>query len=303
MNNTEKRPYEILEKYVTMSADEFVSYDVGKDCIDQNTGSDYKADVSIEAMTIAESAYSPTFRDFFDNGTWNLVPQKTMTVNGQNGQKIVLNKEKLKYEFVYRKVVEKDYSLRGDTMNTATITNAEYRKLNNTEELPDEAYVLMNLYHTAGNFFLVPYKNGHSLTLSRRETGPSRGYFDLFLLAVYNFFSGKTDYTGSLASVLKDEGLADFYKRYLTERFVTNNVLSWDKYIEINYLQDYVEGSKENGYGRPIELWPGHFTGKVMPQTEEEFILFYNNAADRTRKRGKRIYLVLKKKMTSIAKM
>ncbi len=314
MNDEKKRPYEVLEKYLAMNEDEFVSHDVVRDCIDPYTGSpllngeetpeekcmksedpgfDYDADVSLEAMIIAKNAYLPAMTGFDE--TWKLVPQESVIVNGENGQKKVFNKEKLKYELVYEVVIKKEYTLRGDTMNTVAATNKEYCRLFKTETLLPLAFELIDLYHTLGNFFLVPHKNGYSVA-GARESGPSKGYFDRFLLAVYNFFFGINDYSRSLSSVLKDDDLAGFYKSYLREKFSLDGNLSWNKFIEVNFLQDYVEGSRESGYGKPIEFWSGHFAGKVMPETKGEFILFYETAADRIRKRGQRIYCALQKK-------
>ena len=249
---------------------------------------------SIEAMTIAKQIYLPAMTDFDE--VWKLVPEKSLTFKGQNDRKDAGNTEKLKYELIYEKVIRKEYSLRGDSINIVSVTNDEYRRLFKTDTLPVQACYLMDLCQTPGNFFLIPYKNAYSVT-DARKSGSTKGYFDRFLLAVYNFFFGITDYSGSLNSVLKDDDdLAEFYKSYLSEKYTSDGNLSWNKFVEVNFLQDYVEGFTESGYGKPIEFWPGHFTGKAMPETEGEFILFYENAADLIRKRGDRINLRLQGK-------
>lgn len=39
---------------------------------------------------------------------------------------------------------------------------------------------------------------------------------------------------------------------------------SWGKFVEENYMQDFVERPKNGSFGKPKELWNGHFADYLV---------------------------------------
>lgn len=83
--------------------------------------------------------------------------------------------------------------------------------------------------------------------------------------------------------------------------------MKWNNFVEANSLGDYLDehGGWDNfvkkdadgqHYGRPRELWTGHFSGNVTPDTEEQFQQFFENATKWIKNRGKYMFYKLKTK-------
>lgn len=59
----------------------------------------------------------------------------------------------------------------------------------------------------------------------------------------------------------------------------------WNMFVEQTFMNPFVQQEGKN-FGRPWELWKGHFTGNVFPEKEGEFEQFFKNAKVRILKRG-----------------
>lgn len=295
---------EAIENILSLTKDEFIRHDVVGDCIDpytqkpllngdetpmekyqsfKNANFDYDADVSIQAMCAAREAYAPLFEEGGDKDGWYFQPQDDYDYK--------YNKEKLKLEI---KNDSKTYTYRGDTMNTIATTLGEFRRIfGTTVELPEEADRLADLYHTFGNFMLLPYRSGSSIN-RLRGFKKSHDYFDLFLLAVYNSYftsAAQAEKSWKMVDILGENSRAlTLFFEYLGQIYGLEKYSGWNHFIEYNLLQDYVELNPDGSFGKPKELWNGHFTGDVMPKTMDEFKQFWKNAADRILARGARIF-------------
>lgn len=335
-----KEKQQILQNILSKSEEEFVHYDVALDCINPETGqplinaSDdtltrfyafrnnnicYDADASLEANVIYEKVFEPIY---------NMIDPKVIRKQcDKDANKF--NAYGLKYE-----LGEADctggISFRGDTMNSVATTNRAYLKhkelhYKNTGvnfPYPEEALKLMDLYHTPGNFMILPWCAESSINCDR-GTGNAKDYFDLFLMAIYNSFlvyNHKDWCNGiSLAGVLKNRKTVTFMRGYLTSyldddeyRFGTERCQQiddiedgcmlidyagpgWESFVEKNLLQDFVEVGPRGHYGRPKEFWNGHFddfirSGNALPKEEERFFEFWNNSAEWIQLRSRRIY-------------
>ena len=322
MKTDKKTIDDAYRRIINHSKSGFAGYDVVSDCIDPRNGKhlfdpastsyerfstfrnndiDYDADASIEANVI----YDRTFGSIINR----LDKKSIRTEQDLLGR---YNRYGLKYE-----LGDPDssggLSFRGDTMNSVATTNRAYywshKELHNDKKMdgfpwPNETLKLMDLYHTPGNFMILPFREGFSINCAR-GTGSTHDYFDLYLLAIYNFYLKQNErdpYNDiTLGSVLKnDKELVLFMTDYLLpfmedDKDMTDNVLpGWQSFIEKNLFRDFV-GQNEYGYfDRPKELWEGHFNDPPetngKPATEEQFMQFYTNAADSIRKRSGRIY-------------
>lgn len=322
------------ERVMNRSELDFELYDVVKDCINPVTGKplvdfmsstltnfyafrnndiDYDADASIEANIIYEKLFS------FVNRVDKKVIRPQMDNYGR------YNRYGLKFELGEPNCTG-GLSYRGDTMNSVATTNRGYYWLHKEQQgkfvWPEEAIRLMEVYHTPGNFMVLPYREGFSINQAR-GTGDTRDYFDLYLLAIYNFFleaAGRQSiYEVSLDFVLKyNRSLVTFMTQFLTPfieedkcRFsekdcqliddiadtsmlISNVLPGWEAFIEDNFLQDFVKLNEYGHYGEPKELWKGHFVtynkchGK--PYKEKQYFEFWTNAAEWIQRRCKRMF-------------
>ncbi|MCR5734149.1 MAG: hypothetical protein K6G22_06010 [Lachnospiraceae bacterium] len=333
------------DSLMSLEKEDFILHDLVLDCIDPRTGKplvdpsdstltrfykfrkneiDYDADSSIEANVIYENVFGRIM---------NRIEKKVIRRQYDNND--LYNKFGLKYE-----LGEPDcrggVSFRGDTMNSVATTTRAYfwahKEMHRTRKRedfpwPKEAQNLMDLYHTPGNFMVLPYIKDISINKSR-GVGNTRDYFDLFLLAVYNFFLEKNGQTPEEKMSLRymfnnDERTELFMTYYLmpyinddmrrfdtipcqlvddiedSSRLIDYVVPGWESFVEKNYLQDFVSTGHYDHYSKPLELWRGHFEEKsiryALPCQEEEFFEFWENAADRIKKRSARIYDALHK--------
>lgn len=82
----------------------------------------------------------------------------------------------------------------------------------------------------------------------------------------------------------KNSELYELYKQWLNS-FQDDGKPSWQCFIEKNYLQDFVNQNEDGSYGKPKELWRGHFSdffsGKkgALPYRIEQIEQFCGNAS------------------------
>ena len=314
------------KRLMNMSLEEFASYDPTTDCISPLTGKkivddfdttmerfekfrnneiDFDADMSLEACLIAKKVFPFVYSD----GIFKHNIHTVLSV-----RKGRFNRYCLKYELGGRRTriaydkeddFDAEIGFSGDVMNSVWTTISEYKNIFKCgeAELPKEALDLIDVYHTMGNFMMIPSKLP-SVNMARGTfKGKSRDYFDLYLLAIYNFYQkkcgketvGNWDIEDVLGECSKFKHFIDFL-----ESFKKNEapIPDWNTFVKENYFQDFVE-RKENGYGMPKELWTGHFKcvpgENVKPLTKEQFTEFFVNAAQCIKCRSVRIYEAMKK--------
>ena len=84
-----------------------------------------------------------------------------------------------------------------------------------------------------------------------------------------------------MADILGENSRAlTLFFEYLGQIYGLEKYSGWNDFIEYNLLQDYVELNPVGSFGKPKELWRGHFTGDVMPKTMDEFKQFWKNAME-----------------------
>lgn len=145
--------------------------------------------------------------------------------------------------------------------------------------LPSYITEFLDVVYTPGNFIPIPAGcNVYTL----------KDYFDLKLFCIYNWYQDRFD--AHIMEIVNDSKcrsttqsrLSD-YKRWL-ERFG-----DWDAFVSAHDLQPFVAKSGSH-FGRPRELWDGHFESCFeLPRTEGEFEQFFVNARIRILARGKLI--------------
>lgn len=162
--------------------------------------------------------------------------------------------------------------------------------------------IFLRVNYTLGNFMPVPFIGQNSGQFnSPRGFGSSKDYWDLAMVCIYNFYNSdkkikknnKDVYTLNwlLQSNNKNEELC---KKWLYSFGYGQN--GWNNFIERNYLQDWVE-DKEQGFGKPLELWDGHFEGDVEPKEKPQFEQFFKIASIRVIARSVRIAQELNKNL------
>ena len=321
------------------SEDEFLKYDVCTDCVDPETDEplirkddsiltrfyafrnnkiDYDADASLEANIVYERVF---------NSIINRLDEKKIRKQCDYGGRY--NKYGLKYE-LGEPECKGGLSYRGDTMNSVAMLNRQYywkhKELHSNATgkefpWPVEALRLINTYHTMGNFMILPFRENFSINQVRGQ-GMTKDYFDLYLLAVYNYYMVEAGqepvYDVCLEHVLGyNRKLKWFFKFYLSmfieedawypenhgqlvddieDNYILRSQIlpGWQSFVEKNLFQDFVSPNEYGQHGMPKELWSGHFskynTYTCGPKREEQFFEFWTNAADRIEKRSRRIF-------------
>lgn len=200
------------------------------------------------------------------------------------------------------------FCYRGDTMNSYAKTVHEYLNISAANSqinwetcmlepyqcldaiISEEARCFIQLNHTIGNFIPVPFeeaykkKDGEKVKTkhfnSPRGLGPTKDYWDLALLAIYEWYTQQND--EALKEMLQEKGKntenaenTNLCKKWL-ECFQT-----WPRFVRANYMEPFVH----DNYGEPKELWKGHFTyykrlkKQALPETAEQFSEFFHNAS------------------------
>lgn len=205
--------------------------------------------------------------------------------------------------------------LTGETMNSCVTTIAEYLKpsINQFEMSLDWKKAhwgkqkLFCLYHDyeecvtrllepARKFLTVAYTIGNFIPVPVGCNGP-RGfqnrdiedYWDLTLWYIYQWYQSMDD--DHLFKIVQTPENVKVYKKWLV------SFGGWDRFVIANYMQDFVnepEQEDEVGFGKPKELWTGHFTGDVLPKSQDQFEEFFSNAAEWIQARSKRMVFVLR---------
>lgn len=152
--------------------------------------------------------------------------------------------------------------------------------------IPPYISEFMKVVYTVGNFIPVPFipgQKGANFNICR--SGLCHDYWDLTLLEIYRHYEkNDTDNSDGWSGLLSREEVKHWLDGYG----------SWDAFVEGNFLQEFVN-QERNGYGKPKELWKGHFTSSVLPEKEGQFAEFFTNAAAWITARGTRIAVALAK--------
>lgn len=141
-------------------------------------------------------------------------------------------------------------------------------------------------YHTLGNFIPTPFNT--------ERTARTKDYWDLTLRRIYKWYCAKSeeDKNDELHNLLLDkENVVEGCRQWLLA-FGT-----WDNFVEMNYLQDFVNVDANGICGAPKELWEGHFSKALLPENEEDIKQFYTNASSWIRSRGNCMIIALKEKL------
>lgn len=213
-----------------------------------------------------------------------------------------------------------NWALRGDTMNSYATTFHRYLRLLDQERKEGErlnpkkenweevvlrdvcgmenavspaALRFIRRTHTLGNMLPVPCRlneAGDTVTASFNAPryGRTKDYWDISLLCIWHYFTGLTDGTHTLEWMLP--GAADHALcRAWLDSFGEGQP-GWNRFVEQNLLQDFVNAAPGGGYAAPKELWPGHFTGGLMPD-KAQCESFFANAGSWITARGKRMLM------------
>ncbi|MBR5480067.1 MAG: hypothetical protein IKU84_07795 [Clostridia bacterium] len=145
----------------------------------------------------------------------------------------------------------------------------------------------LSVYHTIGNFMPIPKGCNKP-----RGEGATKDFWDLALKIIYEYY-----YLG-INNIVKivGKGKVKDYKEWL-DKFGKEQE-GWKNFIKRNYLEPFVESD----YGKPIELWDGHFAqfeklleGKEKTKkAEESYVLpnkeqaeqYFENAHKKILERG-----------------
>ena len=110
-----------------------------------------------------------------------------------------------------------------------------------------------------------------------------------YLKCVDNYYKDKKDEEYSLENKIfniesKDKSLKEQIKLCNNYKLYLKTFVSWDKFVEHNFLESFVEIEKdENGkksYGKPKELWKGHFKGELLPKNIDQCIDYFKNSSE-----------------------
>lgn len=156
--------------------------------------------------------------------------------------------------------------------------------------------------HTLGNFTIWPTGNN-----SPRGVGAVKDYWDLTLNSIYHWYRDHEELLEKESiSTNNDKLLYLVYSRIADFQSWLRAFGSWQNFVRLNYMQDFVHGADDESdapddgpFGAPKELWPGHFSGSVLPdgeQKEAQIQAFFTNASDWIGKRSARMVAALRKK-------
>ncbi len=123
--------------------------------------------------------------------------------------------------------------------------------------------------HVIGNFIPAP----SAFNVPRYMV--TKDYWDLTLLGIYNYFTGKDE---KLSFITANKKEMQTTNRNICKVWL-DSFGSWSVFIEKTFMQDFVR-IEEDGihYGKPKELWNGHFDpkAKILPEGEQFNELFIN---------------------------
>ncbi len=147
-------------------------------------------------------------------------------------------------------------------------------------DLPGYINNFMEYVYTIGNFIPVPLKPD----FNNKHNSIYQNYWDLTLLDIFRFYKGDMQ---SIPKLYQDRksGIQNWLERFKN----TDGTADWNKFVEGNYMQPFVEKIGKNEYGEPYELWDGHFVKRGLPKEEWQFEQFFVNARIRILERGRLI--------------
>lgn len=208
----------------------------------------------------------------------------------------------------------------GDTMNSVQRTLNKYLKTKGNQQLSKDAEEFLSVAFTIGNFIPVLSKTykcdyyssnkcGQSFN-QKRNACDAKDYWDRTLYYIYRWYKAVSQQKKDqwLKKLLCKGGIRRDCKVDDCEDCIVvacENWLklfqdekgnpSWDDFVEKNYLQDYTEWTTRP-YGRPKEFWEGHFCGKPLPETPEQFEAFFAHATEGIKTRSERMVKELRKR-------
>ena len=145
----------------------------------------------------------------------------------------------------------------------------------------------VNIYHTLGNY--IPFPVGCNSPRGYQNS-IIEDYWDLTLYYIYKYYHGDKNIVKE--KIYKNCGGK---KSYVINNFENwlNEFGNWDAFVEKNYMSAFVEENEKSEneskkYGKPKELWKGHFTdpNKPLPKTLEECNEYFSKATICILKRG-----------------
>ena len=198
------------------------------------------------------------------------------------------------------------YILRGDTTNSYATTVHRYltlldqereegSRLNPRDENWEEvvlrdlpkvkqavspaALAFIGRVHTIGNMIPVPCLLNESgkkviASFNAPRYRNSMDYWDLTLLCLCHYYTGRTSGDRTLEWLLPKEADRSLCMAWLDS--FGEKEEGWNSFVEQNLLQDFVNAAPGGGYAQPRELWPGHFTGGVLPDKDQCEMFFAN---------------------------
>ncbi len=105
--------------------------------------------------------------------------------------------------------------------------------------------------HTIGNFIPLPVDGKNSLN-TRRNNSPLNDYWDIALECIKLYYYDKKE--NHLKNYIDNSTKCN--KKWLDD--FGKGKKGWKKFIEENYLQDFVEKDKNSNY-KPIQFWDNHW--------------------------------------------
>lgn len=162
------------------------------------------------------------------------------------------------------------------------LDNYNYFKYIIAKKVPS-ADNFFNLTHTIGNMILCPVTQELNFNTMRGLYKTfSKDYWDIALLCIYNDYHKIQSKTYTLSNLLKNNKATKLAEKWLTEK-----VGSWEKFIKINYLQSFVD---ENNDNKPRVLWDKHLeeNSSILP-TIENCDEYFKNASEMIKQRGEKI--------------
>lgn len=169
---------------------------------------------------------------------------------------------------------------------------------------PDRVRAILNSYGAA-NYLKAAYTIGNFIPVpsgfQRRGMGPSKDYWDLALMCIYNYYAEKKRWPVAWPQYTLTWLLSGNKKALPLCKEWLDSYKIWDAFVEGNFLQEFVN-QEGNGYGKPKELWKGHFTSSILPEEDGQSAEFFTNAAAWITARGTRIAGTLAKSLGSTEK-
>lgn len=211
---------------------------------------------------------------------------------------------------LYEKCIETEERKKEREITTKYILNEYSKKKENIKNKLKNVKGLENflkMYHTLGNY--LPFPVGCN---SQKGIQPLNDYMDLTLKHIYDYYKRKekhnidtvfTEEIIKIIHIINDSKISEIVgsKRNTisSDIFITfgkwlDSFKDWNGFVEKNYLQSFVE-SNQNKYGKPKELWIGHFTGEVLPENLEQCQEYFTNASKWIEERGKQMIVTIKK--------